>query len=131
MAMAAVQGSLDYPLLAKQMRQILNPVGGAHKEDILNISAGTGGAGDEDLSHEAWIAFRKAGGSHREPPQSMRPRPTGKGSKQDEQARNGFNRRAGERNRCFSCGSEFHLLPKCPKRTNAPPAHSLPSPPQN
>ena len=108
LAMAAVQGSLDYPLITKQMRQVLNPVGGTHKGDILNISAEAGGAEGEGLSDEAWIAFRKAGGNRREPPQSMRPRLMGKWSKQDEQVRNGFNRRMGERNRCYGCGSEFH-----------------------
>ena len=97
LATAAVQGSLDYPLLAKQMRQVLDPVGGAHKEDIPNISAEAGGAEVEDLSYEAWIAIRKAGESPR--PKGMRPRPKGKGSKRDEQGRNGFNRRTGERNR--------------------------------
>ena len=131
LAMAAVQGSLDYPFLAKQMRQILHPVGGAHKEDVLNISADAGGAEDEDLSYEAWIGFRKAGRSRKDPPRGMRPRPRSKGSKPDEQVRNGFNRRTGERNRRCCCGGEYHLLPKCPKRTNAPPANPSPSPPRN
>ena len=54
LVMAAVQGSLDsYPPLAKQMRQILQPVGGTQKEDILinspNITADTVGVGEEDL----------------------------------------------------------------------------------
>ena len=68
LAMASVQGSLDYPLLAKQMRQISHPVGGVRKEDILNISADAGGTEEEDLSYEAWIAFRKAGESRTDPP---------------------------------------------------------------
>ena len=109
----------------------MHPLGGAHAGDILRISADAGGAEDEDLSYEAWIAFRKAGRSHKDPPQGMRPRPKRKGSKPDEQVRNGFNRRTSERNRSYNCGSEFHLLPKCPKRTNASPANPSPSPPRN
>ena len=131
LAMASVQGSLDYPLLAKQMRQISQPVGGVRKEDILNISADAGGTDDEDLSYEAWVAFRKAARSRKDSTQGTRPRPKSRGSKADEQVRNGFNRRAGERNRCYSCGSELHLLPKCPKRTNSSPANPPPSPPTN
>ena len=51
--MASVQGFLDYPLVAKQMRQFSRPCGGARKEDILNITTDDGGADEEDLSFEA------------------------------------------------------------------------------
>ena len=54
--MASVQGSLGYPLVAKQMRQISQPCGGAHKEDILSITTDDGGMDEEDLSYEAWVA---------------------------------------------------------------------------
>ena len=119
----------DFPLLAKQMRQISQPVGGVQKEDILNISADAGRTDDEDLSYEAWVAFRKAARSSKDSTQGMRPRPKSKGGKPDGQVRNGFNRRTGERNRCYGCGSEFHLLPKCPKRASSSPANPSPSPP--
>ena len=121
LVVASVQGSLDsYPALAKQMRQILQPVGGTQKEDILmnspNIMADNVGVDEEDLSYEAWVAYRKAGKGRKGPQQNARSRPKGKGSKMHEQERNGLNRRTGERNRCYGCGSEFHLLPKCPRR---------------
>ena len=66
LVMAAVQCYLDFPLLAKQMRQISQPVGGVHKEDILNISADAGGTDDEDLSYMAWVAFRKTAESRKD-----------------------------------------------------------------
>ena len=58
LVMGAVQRSLDsYPALAKQMRQILQPVGGTQKGDILinspNVMADTVGIGGEDLSYDA------------------------------------------------------------------------------
>ena len=65
-AMAAVQGPLDYPLLAKQMRQISQLVGGPRKRDILNFPADSGGVDDEDISYEAWVAFRKAARSRKD-----------------------------------------------------------------
>ena len=122
--MASAQGSLDYPLLAKQMRQISQPVGGVHKEDILNISADAGGTDDEDLSYMAWVAFRKAAESRKDSTQGLRPQPKRKGSKPNEQDRNGFNRRTGGRNRCCSCCSEFHLLPL--RRPNSSSAANVP-----
>ena len=36
----------------------------------------------------------------------------------DRQTLNGFNRRAGTRNHCFKCGSEYLLAPECPLRVN-------------
>ena len=48
--MASVQGSLGYPLVAKQMRQISQPRGGAPKEDIPTITTDDGGVDGEDLS---------------------------------------------------------------------------------
>ena len=51
------------------------------------------------------------------------------------QEKNGFNRRTGERNRRYGCGSEYHLLPKRPtkmgKKVSAPtpPPSSTPRSP--
>ena len=48
--------------------------------------------------------------------------------------KNGFNRRAGERGRRYRCGSEYHLLPKCPikQEPKAPaPARNPPSNPRS
>ena len=58
LVMASVQGSLDsYPALAKQMRQILQPVGSTQKEDVLMnspaITADNVGIEEEDLYFEA------------------------------------------------------------------------------
>ena len=105
LVMAAVQGSLDsYPALAKQMRQISQPVGGTQKEDILinspNVMADTVGVGEEDLSYDAWVAYCKAGKSRKDLQPNARSRPKGKGRKTDESERNAIDRRTGERNRC-------------------------------
>ena len=136
LVMASVQGSLDsYPALAKQMRQILQPVGSAQKEDVLmhspTIMADNVGIDEEDLSYEAWVAYRKAGKGRMNSQQYARSKSKGKGSKPHDQERNGLNRRTGERNRCYGCGSEFHLLPKCPRRPDFvktdSPAQSIPN----
>ncbi len=73
--------------------------------------ADTVGVGEEDLSYDAWVAYRKAEKGRKDSQQNARSRPKGKGRKTDEPERNGINRRTGERNRCYGCGSEFHLLP--------------------
>ena len=93
--MASAHGSPDYPLVAKKIRQISQPRGGAHKDDILNFTTDAGGIDDEDLSYEAWVAFRKAARGRKDQTQGLRPRLKGKGSKQDDQVRNGFNPRTG------------------------------------
>ena len=69
---------------------------------------------------------------------SAAPRPSsknGKGKKpkvpKGEQDKNGFNRRTGERNRCYVCGSEYHLLPKCPSKRDRRAPAPAPSPPTN
>ena len=72
------------------------------------------------------MAYRKAGKGQKTASLGQK-KAKGKGHKSDEQARNGFNRRTGERLRCYECGSEFHLLPKCPKRQNTPGASAPPS----
>ena len=92
------------------------------------IMADNVGVEDEDLSYDAWVAYRKAGKGRKNSQPNARSKSKGKGRRMHEQERNGINRRAGERNRCYGCGSEFHLLPKCPKRTNFPQAESS-SPP--
>ena len=40
LVMASVRGSLDYPLVAKQMRQVSQPRGGAHRGDVLLFTTG-------------------------------------------------------------------------------------------
>ena len=100
--LASAQGSLDYPLVAKRMSQISQPCGGAHKEDIPKIMTDDGGVDEEDLSYEAWVAFRKAAKGRADQTKGARSRPKGKGSKPGEQVRDGCNRSTGERNRCYT-----------------------------
>ena len=99
LVMASVQGSLGYPLVAKQVRQISQLRGGGHRADIFNISSDAGGIDGEDLLYEARVAFRRAARGRTDQPRGMRFRPRGKGGKPDETC---------ERNRRYGCGSEFH-----------------------
>ena len=84
--MASVQGSLEsYPALAKQMRQILQPVGSTQKEDVLmnttDIMTDNVGVENEDLSYDAWIAYRKAGKGRKNSQPNARSKTKGKGRK--------------------------------------------------
>ena len=114
LVMASVQGSLDsFLALAKQMRQILQPVGSTQKEDVLMtappIMSDNVEVDDEDTSYDAWVAWRKAGKGRKDAQHGPRSKSRGKGRKMHEPERNGINRRTGERNRCYGCGSEFHV----------------------
>ena len=89
-------------------------------------------APDDDLSYEAWLAYRRGNKQRtgaKNPPRSSS-KSSGKKPKPGKRAqeKNGFNRRTGGRNRCYRRGSEYHLLPKCPTRqeTKAPAPPSAP-----
>ena len=60
-------------------------------------------------------------------------KPAGKKSKPQKgtQEKNGFNRRTGERNRRYRCGSEYHLLPECPIKREPKALAAARNPPSN
>ena len=123
--MASLGGQIDFTRASKQLRQLFQPT---------NLAATTEPPPPqtEDLSYEAWLAFKKA--INNEPGVQVLPVPPtnpwgGSRPKKGEQEKNGSNRRTGERNRRYRCGTEYHLLPKCPLRQGKPaPAPSVAPP---
>ena len=126
--------------MKQQLRQLFHHPNSVTKEDIFSVAEEKPVSQDEDLSYEAWVAYRNkqkqptgAGAASR--PSSK----NGNGKKpkvpKGGQEKNGFNRRTGERNRCYGCGSEYHLLPKCPTKQErkapapVPPPSSTPRSP--
>ena len=135
--MASLGGSVDFPRMKQQLRQLFHHPKSVTKEDVFSVAEELQAHSDEDLSYEAWLASRK---QQKQPAGagivSRSPFKKGNGKKQKAskggQELNGLNRRTGERNRRYGCGSEYHLLPKCPtkmgKRVSAPipPVSSTP-----
>ena len=77
---------------------------------------------EEDLSYGAFAANRKAKKARKDSPRKSR---SGSGGANRVK---GFNRDTGERNRRYTCGSEYHLAPRRPQRRQWKP-DSAPSPP--
>ena len=64
---ARVQGALSSPVAAEQMRRLLDPRGGAARQDVLVTTDASTPSDDEDLSHEASVAYLKDGGKRGAP----------------------------------------------------------------
>ena len=129
--MASMGGNVEFGRMSKQLRQLFQAPNAVTKEDISRVSEAS--VPEDDLSYEARLAYRK--GNKQRPGAKQAPRSSSKFSgkkykpQEGEQEKNGFNRRTGERNRCYRCGSGYHLLPKCPmKQENKTPVQ-LPTPP--
>ena len=130
--MANVQGALYVLIAAKQMRRLFDPCGGAGHHDVLGPAEVDVRRDKEDLSYEARAAYGTAGekrGNLTKKPSSESELPGE--AKGDGQMLNGFNRRKGERNRCFARDSEYHLAPKRPLRKSPTSSRPVPSPPLN
>ena len=112
--MASLGGSVDFSRMKQQLRQLFHQSNSATKDDVFSMAEETTASPGEDLSYEAWAAYRK---KQKQPAGTgAAPRPSsknGNGKKpkapKGGQEKNGFNRRTGERNRCYGCGSEYHL----------------------
>ena len=118
--MASLGGSVDFARVTQHLRQLFTQPA-ATKEDIFPVIEDLSGHPPEDLSYEAWVAYhqkRKSPTGGGNPSRSRSHKGKGKKTKTPKggKERNGFNRRTGERNRCYGCGSEYHLLPKCPTK---------------
>ena len=111
------------------MRRLFEPCGGVARQDVLAAADCDMDSDEEDLSSEAWAARQKAKKARKDSPRRTRSklgwanRVKGGG-----QVSNGFHRRAGERNRRYTCGCERHLASRCPQRRQWKP-DSAPSPP--
>ena len=116
--MASTAGNVEFARASKRLRQLFQSPNAATKEDILRVTGEPAQSAPDDLSYEGRLAHRKAGKQRTEGKGAARPAaeaPWEKSrSKQVERRKNGFHRRTGERNCCYRCGSEYHLLPQCP-----------------
>ena len=54
--LASVQGSLDLPIAAGQMRRFFHPCGGPARQDVHAAAVCDAGSEEGDLSYEAWAA---------------------------------------------------------------------------
>lgn len=126
---SSVQGSLDVPAVATQLRRLFDPRGGPARKDVLAVRDRYMESEGGDLSYGAWAAFREAKkrrkDASRGPSSSSEEANKVKGGGQ---MLNSPGRRTGERNRCYTCGSEHHLAPSCPQRKQWKPV-STSSPP--
>ena len=127
--LASVPGSSDFPIAAKQMRPSYEPCGGPMRQYVSATTDLDMDSEEEDASYEARVAYRKAKKTRKEAPRRSRSKSGGsKKVEGDRQEMNGVNRRARKRNRCYACGSEYHLAPKCTQRRQWKP-DTPPSPP--
>ena len=99
MVLASVGNMLAFPKVSAQMRRLFGPCGSASRHGVL--VARDIDTVSEEGDFEAWAAYRKAkrakkdgkGGGDTGKQEKRKPSEEGR-------ARNGFNRRTGERNRC-------------------------------
>ena len=131
--MANIAGNVEFSRVSEQLRYLFQAPNVVTTVDILHVTKAPASTPDDDLPYEARLAYRK--GNKRRTGAKNAPRSSSKSSgkkhkpKKGEQEKNGFNRRTGERNRCYRRGSEYHLLPRCPMRqeNKAPAQPSSPS----
>ena len=129
--MASLGGTVVFARITQQLRQLFNQSNPATKEDISPVTEEPAESRPEDLSYEAWVSYhqkRKQKAVAGTPPRSQTKGGKGKKTKNPKggSEKNGFNRRTGERNRCFGCGSEYHLLPQCPNKQERKAPVALP-----
>ena len=57
--MASLGGSVDFSRMKQQLRQLFHHPNSVTKEDIFSVAEEKPVSQDEDLSYEAWVAYRK------------------------------------------------------------------------
>ena len=128
LGLSSVQGAMDFPTAAKQMRR-LYPCGGSARQDVLTAADMDAGSDEGDPPYTAWVAYWGAKEKMEELPR--RPNSNSKGADKitgDGHALNSFNQRTGGRTRCYTCDSAYRPATKCPQRKRWRPT-STPSPP--
>ena len=58
--LASVRGPWDFPIAAKQMCRFCALCGAPARQDVLTATDMEAKSGEEDLSYEAWAAYREA-----------------------------------------------------------------------
>ena len=119
---------MDFPFVAKQMRRFFESCGCVAARDVpaatdfdMDLDAG-------DLTYDAWPEFREAGRARNDLPGKSRSKSGGAIKVQGGgQVLNGFGQRAGERNRCYTCGREYYLAPRRPQRRQREPDYGAQS----
>ena len=129
MVMAGTCGNLSLEVVKRYMRRILGPRGMGKKQDALSlkgdplmansplhVASPYDEASDYPPRGDALVTSKKKGKKRKTGQKGFSPvlpanRPTNVATP------NRINPRLGRRNRCFGCGSEFHLPPKRPGPT--------------
>ena len=122
------QEALASTAAAKQMRRIFGSPGSAARDGVLEAAEADLPSGDErDLA--AWLAGR---GEKKIKNLARKEESDGKTGriegKSDGRALNGFKRRTGERNWCFTCNSESNFAPNCPSQGTLGEGSAPPTP---
>ena len=99
------------------MRRIFDPCGGVAKHDVFAATDCYVESEEEGPSYEARAAYREAKEARQASPRKSRSKSNGANEVNgDGQVLNRLNSRTGERNRRYTCGSEYHLAPRRPQR---------------
>ena len=127
--LASVRGLAERPIAGTRMRRLFDPCVGPAREDILTAKDVDAQSDEEDSPYEARAASRKAEKKRRGAARKQNTNPQGANKiKGDRQVPNGFDRRTGGRNRCYTCDSKCPLAPKCPRRKQWKPTGMTNSP---
>ena len=59
--MASMAGNVDFVRAPNQLRQLFRAPNAVAKEDILHVTEESAQLAPDDLSYDAWLAYRKAG----------------------------------------------------------------------
>ena len=115
LVLASLHNALAFLEVSAQMRCLFGPSGYKSRQDVPVAADMDAPSEEEDFA--AWAAYRKAkrtkkdgdSGEVNGEPKKRKP-PGGR------RARNGCYRRTGQRNRRYICNSEYHYVPKGPKK---------------
>ena len=111
LVLASVRSTLAFPEVSAHVRRLFGSRGQATRQDAL-VAADIDAASEAE-DFEAWAAYRRA--------TRAKKNGNGNGDTRKKEKRksfeghrtpNAFNRKTGERNRCYTCNSEYHYAPQ-------------------
>ena len=128
----SLQGNVGMAAVARQMRRLFGPAGGAVRQDVLaatGVDEQSKAASDDD-DFEALVSYRNAKKSSTEKESTWAKKGKAGENTGDGEIPNGTNSKMGTRDRCYLRKSKNYLVPKCPQRgrlgTGTIPASSPP-----